>query len=210
MTIQCRTGCGQQIYYEGFPFPDGFIYYLPRNLDETIHDCAHLPHDMVDDDWPNDKEPDSDVGVEIYVKEKRQFPNNYSFEYENHMILNTATYDLAYPTLTAEQKDKPPLSLRRNSLLNTQISCVLFPSPFMYHYIKNEEYPLGVNWTDLLELSFLYESVEDYTSAITALLIQNKITNDQKDHSYINSFTIYFYLIQLPNQFKALLWFVYC
>ena len=39
MPIQCRTGCKEQVNYEHFPFSDGFVYLLPKNLDETIHDC---------------------------------------------------------------------------------------------------------------------------------------------------------------------------
>ena len=48
MPIQCRTGCQEQVNYEHFPFPDGFVYFLPLNLDGSIHDCKNLrlSHDI--------------------------------------------------------------------------------------------------------------------------------------------------------------------
>ena len=52
MTIQCRTGCGEQINYEQHPFPDGFSYFLPLNLDGTIHDCPNVPKNLLEGDWP--------------------------------------------------------------------------------------------------------------------------------------------------------------
>ena len=42
MPIQCRTGCQEQVNYEHFHFPDGFTYFLPKNLDDSIHDCKNL------------------------------------------------------------------------------------------------------------------------------------------------------------------------
>jgi hypothetical protein len=42
MPIQCRTGCQEQVNYEHFPFPDGFVYFLPKNLDDSSHDCKNL------------------------------------------------------------------------------------------------------------------------------------------------------------------------
>jgi len=35
----CKTKCENQIVYESHEFSDGFVYYLPRNLDGTIHNC---------------------------------------------------------------------------------------------------------------------------------------------------------------------------
>ena len=39
MSIMCKTGCNQQVTYENIEFADGFVYFLPRNLDTTIHYC---------------------------------------------------------------------------------------------------------------------------------------------------------------------------
>lgn len=35
----CKIGCGGELEYESHEFSDGFVYYLPRNLDGTVHDC---------------------------------------------------------------------------------------------------------------------------------------------------------------------------
>ena len=35
----CKTDCGMEIEYVPHEFSDGFVYYLPRNLDGTIHNC---------------------------------------------------------------------------------------------------------------------------------------------------------------------------
>jgi len=177
MTIQCRTGCEQQIYYEEFPFPDGFIYYLPLNPDKIIHNCPNLPKDIVEDPWPNYPELSSDIAGENFWKEYRKYPNNYMSDKNYHDMLDFASYELSSQFFKQDEE----LSLLRKSLVNTQLTCVLFPSPFMYQYIVNEEYTSGVNWTDLLELSSKYEALKDYKSATTALLLQNQITNDQID-----------------------------
>lgn len=35
----CKTGCGFEVEYESHKFSDGFVYYLPRNLDGKVHKC---------------------------------------------------------------------------------------------------------------------------------------------------------------------------
>tara|TARA_Y100001936_G_C16037733_1_gene649605 strand:- start:86 stop:1651 length:1566 start_codon:yes stop_codon:yes gene_type:complete len=35
----CKTGCKQQVTYENIEFSDGFVYFLARNLDSSIHYC---------------------------------------------------------------------------------------------------------------------------------------------------------------------------
>ena len=35
----CKTECGCDVEYESHKFSDGFVYYLPRNLDGTVHNC---------------------------------------------------------------------------------------------------------------------------------------------------------------------------
>ena len=61
MTIQCRTGCGEQITYEQYAFPDGFIYFLPLDLDETIHNCCNIPHNSEIDINENSMEWDESI-----------------------------------------------------------------------------------------------------------------------------------------------------
>ena len=36
----CKTKCGNEIEFEPHEFSDGFVYYLPRNLDHTPHQCV--------------------------------------------------------------------------------------------------------------------------------------------------------------------------
>jgi hypothetical protein len=35
----CKTSCGCEIEFEPHEFSDGFVYYLPRNLDGKVHNC---------------------------------------------------------------------------------------------------------------------------------------------------------------------------
>ena len=35
----CKTECGMTVEYVPHEFSDGFVYYLPRNLDGTVHNC---------------------------------------------------------------------------------------------------------------------------------------------------------------------------
>ena len=35
----CKTDCGCEVEYESHKFSDGFVYYLPKNLDGTVHNC---------------------------------------------------------------------------------------------------------------------------------------------------------------------------
>jgi len=35
----CKTDCGCDVEYIPHEFSDGFVYYLPRNLDGTVHNC---------------------------------------------------------------------------------------------------------------------------------------------------------------------------
>ena len=51
----CKTHCGCMIEYEPHEFSDGFVYYLPRNLDKTIHECAvfQMFEELYDNPDPN-------------------------------------------------------------------------------------------------------------------------------------------------------------
>jgi len=48
MKGQCLTECGLDVDYEPIEFSDGFVYYLPRNLDKTVHNCLMISNDFVD------------------------------------------------------------------------------------------------------------------------------------------------------------------
>jgi len=164
MTIQCRTGCGEQITYEETIFPDGFIYYLPLNSDNSIHDCSNLPHDyethLIEQggDWEYDH------------------PNNLDREYVHHGMDTEIEWEM-YDTVTELKIKKIPEKLKKKMLITLQMRCVLFPSPFMGQYSNNPEGK--EHYSDLNRLSDFYKYLGDYESAITARLIQDKITHDQ-------------------------------
>jgi hypothetical protein len=40
MRSLCRIGCGCMLEYETHEFSDGFVYNVPRNLDNTLHQCT--------------------------------------------------------------------------------------------------------------------------------------------------------------------------
>ena len=35
----CKIGCGIEVEYDSYEFTDGFVYYLPRDLDGKVHKC---------------------------------------------------------------------------------------------------------------------------------------------------------------------------
>ena len=35
----CKTDCGIEVEYDPYEFTDGFVYYLPRDLDGKVHKC---------------------------------------------------------------------------------------------------------------------------------------------------------------------------
>jgi hypothetical protein len=189
MTIQCRTGCGKQIYYEPHQFPDGFVYFLPLDTDEkTIHNCSSLPENHFEanaqgDGWSeSDKIISEEIGDDFWKMQKK-YQNNYEMEYNYlEMLLDVNEYELSNPSLTLDEKKVIVKAVTKKSLLYLQMRCILFPTPFMYNYIDDPEInPKNKYYYDLVYLSYTYETIGDYQSAITARLIQNKITNDQAE-----------------------------
>ncbi len=168
MTIQCRTGCGEQITYQKYLFPDGFVYFLPLNLDETIHDCCNIPHNAELYDMENDMPLDETI------------PDNYrKEEFELGLILMGDLSDDNWDSneWDVSKLEKLPEEIKKDALITLQIMCVLFPSPFKSMYGYNSE--TKEHYSDLNRLSNCYESLGKYESAMTARLIQEKITHDQ-------------------------------
>ena len=182
MAISCRTGCGKQIIYELYPFPDGFIYFLPLNLDETIHDCPNLPENTAGL-WPNEESVPRGGDIIEYVEKRKLVPNDYSMEYAGTDIQIKYEFErIVGSRLTNEEKEKEYISLYKDGIINLHIRCLLFPSPFMYNYGDDLEInSTNERITDLIELSMCYESLGNFKSAITARLIQDKITHDQTE-----------------------------
>lgn len=185
MAISCRTGCGNQIIYEPHPFPNGSVYFLPLNLDETIHNCPNLPENESDDIWPNSESIPREGNIIEYVEKRKFSPNDYSMEYAGIDISLEHEYEhemIDHSESTSEEKEKAFRSLFKDAIINLHIRGLLFPSPFMYRYVDDVEiYPKNERITLLIELSLYYENLGDFKSAVTARLIQDKITHDQTE-----------------------------
>lgn len=161
MTISCRTGCGQDVLYEMESFPDGFIYHMPLNLDETIHNCSNLPENKLDDEpYENNTIWQEYRRLEVEIDVRRH--NDWELE-------------------SSETKK---IENYKKELVLQQIKCTLFPSPRMYGYVTSDivDLPDGEKeywWTDLTELSMCYEEADMLDCAITALILQDKMTHNQ-------------------------------
>lgn len=83
MRGQCLTECGLDIDYEPIEFSDGFVYYLPRNLDKTVHNCFLMSNDVVsvviEGMEPEDCTKDNNVPILKRVYEKN---NNSGLTYD--------------------------------------------------------------------------------------------------------------------------------
>jgi len=83
MRGQCLTECGLDIDYEPIEFSDGFVYYLPRNLDKTVHNCFLLTDDVIEvvaeGIEPEDCTKDNNVPIMKRVYEKN---NNSGLTYD--------------------------------------------------------------------------------------------------------------------------------
>ena len=60
----CKTGCGNDIEFEPHEFSYGFVYYLPRNLDHTPHQCVMF--NVIEELY---LDPDPDI-EELYQENK--------------------------------------------------------------------------------------------------------------------------------------------
>lgn len=200
LPIQCRTGCKEQVNYEHFPFSDGFIYLLPKNLDGTIHDCKNLRippriHHVKSHVPDSGKIIEFEVKIETWSEDEKKFqdlqdkeheqkdngisdkewidlfettPNQYNYEYFD-LTTNKESNSIIK---SKNNKNDIDIDLLKKKLLNLQMRCILFPTPF--HSDPNNE----GNY-DLVLLSEVYEKIENYQCAITARLIQEKISQDQ-------------------------------
>ena len=70
----CLTKCGLDVDYEPIEFSDGFVYYLPRNLDKTVHNCLMVSPEIIDLIYTcdsNEYPKDSDKSIyELFEKAK--------------------------------------------------------------------------------------------------------------------------------------------
>jgi hypothetical protein len=80
----CLTECGLDVDYEPIEFSDGFVYYLPRNLDKTVHNCLMTSADVIglvaEDIEPETYSTDNDVPY--FKRTYDKFKNNTSLTYD--------------------------------------------------------------------------------------------------------------------------------
>jgi hypothetical protein len=185
--LPCRTGCGEQVSYEHISFPDGFIYFLPQNKDQTIHNCPNLP--KIDDGgtgmgWSKEEielEEWCDNFMLLPMKEiEERFetldqkvnscPNQFNREYSEIESAYLLEHE-ENSNLSPQEKKQESVFFERD-LLNSQMRCILFPSPFFFT-------PNLSKIPDLIWLSKCYENLANYECAIIARMIQDRITHDQ-------------------------------
>lgn len=177
MVILCRTGCGEEISYEEFEFEDGYVYYLPRNLDGSIHNCENLPEDGNYGEYSSHEKTcpvDERIGTEFTEKmfELRDKGNMAIAETENPDFVRDRE-----PTKKEIQDN------RKKRLLKMQICCVLYPAPFLkWDYTALQiDYAPSESWkfSDLVTLAECYSILGMTQCEKTALLIQNIVTGGQ-------------------------------
>ena len=83
MKGQCLTKCGLDVDYEPIEFSDGFVYYLPRNLDKTVHNCLMVSSEIINliytfdsNDYPKD------IDKSIYELEYEKNKNRTALTFE--------------------------------------------------------------------------------------------------------------------------------
>jgi tetratricopeptide (TPR) repeat protein len=192
--IPCRTGCNQQVDYEHICFPDQFIYFLPKNKDGTIHKCPNFPIIVEKDmetSWSKEEQElqekidrvrfavfKNDVERAEAIKQLEQeidsCPNQFYRQYEEIESTSILPHmeNEAYPDSPPPEKRKPDSAFYEGDLLNIQLRCVLFPSPFNFS-------PSVMRKPDLLWLAECYENLNKYECAIIARMIQDRISYDQ-------------------------------
>ena len=95
MKGQCLTKCGLDVDYEPIEFSDGFVYYLPRNLDKTVHDCLITSNEVMD-------LAAEDVTPEI--RSDFDLPN-FKMIYDKNKNNTTLTYDEFCSVIISDQQN---------------------------------------------------------------------------------------------------------
>ncbi|MBT6647566.1 MAG: hypothetical protein HOB51_08655 [Thaumarchaeota archaeon] len=101
----CKTECGMTVEYVPHEFSDGFVYYLPRNLDKTIHHCMII--EMEREMWG-----DPDPNIEKIYRENKDRLNITQEKFIE--ILDDLQYD-PYSFLGDEESDVIP-KLRKGKM----------------------------------------------------------------------------------------------
>ncbi len=108
----CKTNCGYEIEYEPHEFSDGFVYYLPRNADGTIHDCFMVDK-IIEDVIFQNAEENMDLLEKMFQENKDklnisldEFLENLQCPDQNFLeyLSNTGSMDLELMNMVREGK----------------------------------------------------------------------------------------------------------
>jgi hypothetical protein len=168
----CKTHCGYEIEYEPHEFSDGFVYYLPRNVDGTVHDCFMVGEIMQDIIFQNAEEH---VGLleKTFQENNDKLNLNLNGFLEN--IRNTNTNFLEF-IANSESMDFELMSMVREGRmfdlkkhLESKLNIASIP------FFKSRE-SLGVVdfITDIITVSFENASYDDVCEWIHIELPTNK------------------------------------
>lgn len=152
MPIQCRTECGNLIEYEIIRFSDGFLYFLPVELNGNVHDCPNIPNSFELDEH----------GKRILISQELPPFDFVALMYEIEEK-NTLNY-----------KTTPDDENSLEFLAGKQSDAIFLPLPF---YKTNVE--LDPTIYQLTEIAQIYQNIGEYENASLALSIQQRITHDQ-------------------------------
>lgn len=154
MPIQCRTECGNLIEYEIIRFSDGFLYFLPVELNGNVHDCPNIPSAIELDEHGKGILASHELPPFDFVK--------LMYEIEEKNTLNYKT----------TPEDENSLEF----LAGKQSDAIFLPLPF---YKTNPE--LDPTIYQLTEIAQIYQNIGEYGNASLALSIQQRITHDQTE-----------------------------
>lgn len=166
MTIQCRTGCGQQVGYTQYQFSDGFLYVLFTDSDELPHHCSNIPDNFYDD-WNNSY----DKGGNKIIK------NNYQDFFIDLLSAQLASEENIEEDFKLYEQSNVNLKIFEKYLEQTKVACNAFPTPFYEIDPERDDTVYS-----LTQLSDCYFQIGKYGDALLALSIQNQITNNQIKH----------------------------
>ncbi len=137
----CKTECGMTVEYVPHEFSDGFVYYLPRNLDKTIHHCMIIKTEM--EMWG-----DPDPNIEKIYRENKDRLNITQEKFIE--ILHDQQYD-PYSFLGEEEFDVMS-KLRKGKMyelkkyFENQLNTLTIPS-------FQSRFPINGNQNETIEIA---------------------------------------------------------
>ena len=169
---ECKNFCGEPVEYEPHKFSDGFVYYLPRNLDKTIHNCPFVL-DMDDQDEFDDliiqavDDPESVYYEDIDAMEQQEIC-------QDNLFLWSIMLDEIH------QYDNNGISLTIEDLINTQNLISNWTGPFFMgncHGVYENITPTNRGY-QLEILGWKYQIIGKYDDAKKCYELQHEISEE--------------------------------